>query len=235
MSFGTLTQVASDELHGLAGTDLIWRKVIDATRFHKENRLWFSERKFQFTLTIGRSEYGIGDGYGLPADLVEIVSRRLYLWLNGSETNRQQVDRATPEEFDLSSGSDISNGDPTIWQFDAQRLQLWPAPAAEHVLTGRYVTDIGVPYYKYDSASTAYQYFTPQGLTLTGDYENDWYRQDGAAAMVQNRALYLIFRSLNDPRAEDYLTLWLEDKARLEEETDARVSSGLGLVSRILD
>lgn len=234
-NLGTTAAQINSELRSLVANEEIWRKIIDAIRFHVQNRLWFSERDFAFTLTAGRSNYIPGDGYGLPADLVNIVGPTLYLRLDGSTTNTQRVEWATREDFDLYKSYNDTSSSPEFWNYDGLRLQLYPVPSTStDTLTGRYVVDIGVPKVRWNSGSSAYEFFTPDGsVTLTGDYTSDWFATEVAESLIRFRALYEILRSLKDPVADDYLARWLEAKAMLEDESDSKTADSISLTPRL--
>lgn len=229
-----MTQVILDDLHLLVDQTRIWRKICDSIRFHASNRLWFSERPFNFALTAGRASYAPGDGFGLPADLVEIVGRKLYLWYGGSESSSQSVEWLSSDEFDCRKEWDTTTGTPDGWTYDGRRLKLVPTPnSSTDILTGDYVTNIGVPKFRYNGSS--YDFFTPDGAALSADYTSDWFQWDTAEQLIRFRVMYELLKTLKDPEADTYLGSWLEAKTRLEDETDAKVAGGMdSLVPRLL-
>lgn len=226
---GTMTQEILDDLHVLTDQATVWRKIIDSCKFHRANRWWISERTFKFTLTAGKRFYAQGDGF--PLDAVEFCDP-MYLWLNGSSNSQQPVRRATPQEMDLWVAGGDSPANPEHWDYDAKRLRLWPTPInSTDVLTGRYVSDIGVPTVHYNTNSGAYDFKAPNGEPLTAAYTNDWFL--GGAPLVRARAIYLLAVTLKDPQTDDFQTRWLEEQAKMEEESDARVGGGLRIVSQM--
>lgn len=233
-NLGTLTRQILDDSHFLVDQDRIWRKICDVIRFHYDNRLWFSERPFSFALTAGRNAYAPGDGFGLPVDLVQIVGKRVFLRYRGQENQSEPLWWLSNEEWDLRRESWETAGTPDAWTFDGRRFKLVPTPDnSADVVTGNYVTNIGVPRFKWNG--TAYDFYTPEGATLTGEWGNDWLQTEFAEAMIRNRVMYELMKTLRDPESETYLGAWLESKSKLEEETDSRVASGMDrLVARLL-
>jgi hypothetical protein len=130
--------------------------------------------------------------------------------------------------------SDSTPGTPDAWCYDGRRLKLTPAPNnSTDVVTGSYVTNIGVPRFKWNG--TSYDFYTPEGTTLTGDWSNDWLQTEFAEAMIRNRVMYELMKTLRDPESETYLGAWLESKSQLEQETDSKTSPGMDrLVPRLL-
>lgn len=229
---GTCIQTIKGELKSLLDDSTIRRKIVDAIRFHKQNRLWFSERTFSFVLTVNKSDYPVGDG--LPADLVEITSRPLLMLLNGSETNQVRVFRANTNDFDLYRGSGVSPGDPTWWDFQSKRLRLWPAPSVAHTLRGNYMRDNGTPYYIWNGSG--FDFKNPDGAPLLDTWTNDWMDIQGAFPMILARAKYLCFQNLRDDvAANGALGEWLEMKGQLEVESEARVGATIEIEGWILD
>lgn len=231
---GTAIATIQGDLKGLLDASTVRRKVVDSIRFHKQNKLWFSERTFSFVLTVGRAEYGIGDGFGLPEDLVEITSKPMWMLLNGSETNQARVFRAGTNEFDLYRASGTSSGDPEYWDFQSKRLRVWPTPAIAHTLRGNYMRDNGTPYYAYDAGSFTFK--APDGSPLLDTFTNDWLDPQGAFHLICARALWLCFKNLRDDvAANDAMGSWLEMKAQIEDESAARVDGPMQIVGCILD
>lgn len=231
-SLGTMTQVISDDLYALVDVAKIWRAIITSIQFHRSNRLFFSERPLEFTLTSGRRYYAPGDGFGLPGDLVEFCSRQLFLRLNGSTTQSQTLDWVTPEELDLQMAFNDNGGWPFYWNFNGTRLTLWPTPnRSTDVLTGRYVKNIGCPKFRWNGAS--YDFYTPGGKALTGDFTNEWFETEVGEQLIRFRAMYELLRGLKDPDAENWLGRWLETKAGLEDETDAKTAEDMMLIPRL--
>jgi hypothetical protein len=231
-----MTQQILDDLHSLVDQSRVWRAICASIRFHASNRLWFSERYFQFTLTAGRGSYAPGDGFGLPGDLVEIVGNRVKLWYGGDEGQSQGVEWLSNEEFDLRREWDSTQGTPDGWTYDGRRLKLTPTPnSSTDVLTGPYVTNIGVPKFRYNSSTGAYDFLTPEGATLAADYTNDWFQWEAGEPLIRFRAMHELAKALKDPDADAWLASWLEARGRLEDETDSKVASGMDhLVLRLL-
>ena len=103
---------------------------------------------------------------------------------------------------------------------------------------GRFVTDLGVPEVRWEAA--AFAYYQPGGLRkmttaeLDG-FTNDWVDPKGAYHMIRARAMYLLHRNLRDSQAADeWLSMWLEQRAALEEETEQRTAGALTIQGTIL-
>lgn len=225
-NLGTLTQQILDDTHMLVSQDRIWRKVCDAIRFHASNRLWFSEREFQFALTAGRASYAPGDGFGLPEDLQEIVGRKLFLHYQGATSQSEPMAWLSNEEFDERREWDETQGTPEVWTFKARRLLICPTPNnSTDVILGTYVNNIGQPRFRW--TGSAYEFFTPDGQALTADWTSDWLQWDFGEQMIRNRVIYELLKSLRDPEADGYLAAWLEARTRLEEETDEKTVGGM--------
>lgn len=231
-TLGTMVQQILDDLHLLVDTARVKRAIVTSLQFHRSNRLFFSERPLEFTLTSGRKDYAPGDGYGLPADLVELVGRKLFLRLNGSPTQTQHVDWVTPEELDLQTSYNDTNGWPLYWNFNGVRLTLWPTPnRSTDIVTARYVTNIGIPKFRWNG--TSYDFFAPEGVTLTDDFTNSWFESDTGESLIRFRAMYELLRAMKDPDADSWLGRWLEAKSALEDETDEKTAESMMLIPRL--
>lgn len=224
-NLGTMEQEVSEILQSLVTKTKIRHRVLTSCRFHKEKRYFFSERTFSFKLTRGRESYRPGDGFGLPGDLVEILGETLYLTPDGS-TQAYPIERLDREtmEWDrvLESGS---LGEPDVWDWWEGGLRLSPAPDGAHLLEGPYVRDLGVPRKKYTNG--AWSFFTPDGATtLTDDFGegNHWFDELGGYHLIKYRAAYLCYQEIlkDAEQAQNMLTTWLEERQRLEDETEGK-------------
>jgi len=143
-NIATMREELKSDLHLLADDTTISRAICKAARFSRDQRRYFSERTFAFTLTQGTAVYTPGNGP--PADLVEIVGPLLYLLVNGSSDDKRQVYRVTSREYDARTVGGTSQSQPDIFDYWAKQLRLYPTPiSSTDVLTGRYVRDLGVP------------------------------------------------------------------------------------------
>lgn len=223
-NLATMEQECYETLHSLVSTTKIRHRILSSVRFHREKRYYFSERTFRFTLERGRHEYRPGDGHGLPDDLVEILGSTLYLTPSGStqSTPIYRLDRDGMERDRYLEGTTL--GEPEAWDWWTNALRLSPVPDdSGDTLEGPYVRDLGVPQKKYEASAWVFK--TPDGAaTLNGDFTNHWFDPQGGYELVKHRALYLCnMEILKDPAsAQDHMTTWLEEKARLEDETEGK-------------
>jgi hypothetical protein len=232
-NLGTTTRQISDDLHALVDQDRIWRAIAASMRFHASNKFFFTERQFEFAVTSGRANYAPGDGFGLPADLQEIVRNRVYLRYQGLTNQSQRMEWISQEEYELRQQWDTV-GTPIAWTFTGRLLKLVPTPNnSADVITAPYVANLGIPRFQW--TGSAYVWFAPDGATLTDAYTNDFLQWDFAEQLTRMRATYELCKSLKDPDAETWLGSWLEAKSRLEDETDEKVAGGMTrLVPRLL-
>lgn len=224
----TMEQEIYETLHALVSKTKIRHRVLTACRFHREKRYFFSERTFKFNLTQGRYEYRPGDGFGLPDDLVEILGSTLW-WTPSGGTQAEPVYRLDRDSMDWERAIEsTSQGEPEDWDWWNGALRLSPIPNdSGDTIEGPYVRDLGVPVKKYNTGTSAWEFYTPDGAaTLDGSFGegNHWFDEKGGYHLVKYRALYLCFQEiLNDPeRAQESLGTWLEERSRLEDETEGK-------------
>lgn len=234
----TLREELKADLHSQVDDTSINRKIVAAMRFHRDKRLWFSERTFQFKLTAGKSTYKPGEGP--PPDLVEIVGRELQVLLGGDEAQRESVWRVPPAELDARRYEGTQQSTPEDWDFYGNQLRLWPVPdSSTDQLYGRYVSDIGVPVTRYENG--AFKFYAPNGVTqLTSTeldkFSNDWLDMKGAYHLIRTRTGYLLYKEfLRDAEAaDDWLAQWLEQVNQAEIETEKRTVGSSFIVGTIL-
>lgn len=224
-----MEQEIADTLQLLgSGSTKVRHRILTSVRFHRENRYFFSERTFRFPLVVGRSEYRPGDGYGLPGDLVEIIGDTIWLIQATNPDQRVPVARVGREDMDWDRALEVNTtGEPSLWDWWENALRLSPAPADAQDLTGPYVRDLGVPLKRYNTTTSQWEFLTPDGgATLSGDFSNHWFDQLGGYEMVKQRALHLIYKEIlqNEEMANSHLVSWLEEKGRLEDETEGKSS-----------
>lgn len=234
----TLREELKSDLHTLADDTTINRKIVSAMRFHRDKRLWYSERTFQFPLEAGKSSYK--PGYGPPPDLVEIVGRELQVLLGGSESQRESVWRVPPAELDARRYEGTQRATPEEWDFYGNQLRLWPIPdSSTDQLYGRYVSDIGVPEVRWEAG--VFKFYAPGGLvqltsTQLDAFSNDWLDIKGGYHLIRTRTAYLLNKEfLRDfDAAEGWLTQWLEQIQQAEIETEKRTVGSSFIVGTIL-
>jgi hypothetical protein len=225
MNLGTMTQAIVEDIHSLAPQSVVWRKIIESIRFHREKRYWFNERNFNFSYVIGVRGYKPGDGNGLPDDLVEIVGNFIYVRAGGvTGSYRNVVQRITSEEMEHRIAYNPGKAIPQVWDFWNMTLRFDPPPPnSTDMVQGRYVTDIGLPRASYSGA--AWVFTTPNGdKPLTGDFTSDWFDEKGAFNMVKMYATYLIYANyLRDAdAATEALSRWLEETGSIAEENEGK-------------
>lgn len=224
-SFGTMVRQILEDTHLLVEEAKVKRKICDSIRFHFQNRLWWSDRQFEFALTADRGTYAPGDGYGLPGDLQEIVGNRMKLWYGGSESQAQPVHWLNGAEFDERREWDTTAGTPCVWTFTGKLLKLLPTPnSSTDILTAPYLVNIGVPRYRWNG--TTYDFLTPDGQTLTDDFTNDWFQFETAEQLIRFRTISDLEKTIGGDW-QTPLGAWLEAKSRLEEETEGKRSGGM--------
>lgn len=230
MNLDTMEREIAETLQLLASssaTQKVRHRILSSIRFHREKRYFFSERTFTFVLAAGRWEYRPGDGHGLPGDLVEIIGNVLWLTPEGSD-QRTPLDRLDRQEMDWRRGFDASSiGEPSEWDWFEGALRLTPIPDAADTISGPYVRDLGVPQKKWNAATSAWEFFTPNGAaTLTGDFTNHWFDPLGGYELIKERALSLVYKDVlqDEGMANQHMTTWLEEKGRLEDETEGKSS-----------
>lgn len=239
MTIAAIKQELLSDLHSLVDETSVNRKIVAAMRFHREKRLWFSERTFSFTLEAGVANYSPGNG--IPPDLVEIVGKTLWVLIDGSQDSRFPCTRVPSAELEWWKQDGTGQSHPEIWDWHANQLRFYPIPSSTttDVVEGRYVKDIGVPVVKWEAS--AFKFYSPDGLRLLSSTEldlfnNDWTDPLGAYHMVKARAGYLLCKEfLHDAeQAESYLSSWLEQVAVLENETEAKTAGATEIVGCIL-
>lgn len=241
MSLGTLRQELLADLHILASATDVNRKILAAMRFHRDKKLWFSERTFSLSLVAGQSAYTPGNGP--PADMVEIVGRVVWVLIDGSQNQRLPCVRVTTAEFEDAKRYGTSQDRPSIWDFYGKQLRFYPIPSSStDTVEGRYVTDLGVPQVKYDTANSAFTFYDPSGTRLLSPaeldaYTSDWLEQSGAYHLIRTRTASMLCREVlkDNEQADALMNHWLEQVASMEEETDARTSGATEIAPCLLD
>lgn len=233
---GTMVQLLSEDSRGLVSATSIKHKIIASIRFHRDQRWWKSEREFRLTLTAGRAAYAPGDGWGLPADLQEIVGRNLDVGPIAQPSQRYPVTRVSSDELRELRSYDTGRDRPRRWDFHGNTLRLWPTPdSAADELTGRYVRDIGVPIAIWRAG--AWKFYEPNHeRELTDTYTSDWLDQRGGADMIRYYAAYLLYgERLKDPeRASEAQERWAQATAQLRDETEGK-TGGAEIEGFLLD
>lgn len=241
MPIGSLAQEIIEATHSLATTDSIYRAILASARFHRDKRMWFSNRTFNFPLVAGKAAYSLGDGP--PKNLVEIVGTYLWVLIGGSNDNRMRCRRTPTAELEASKLYGTSTSQPQVWDFFNNQLRFYPTPSSStDVVEGRYVIDLGVPIARYNTATTTWDYYAPDGIqklttaTLLA-YDNDWFNPQSAGHLVLARANYLLYNDyLHDAdMATTWLNRWLELSAQLTDETEAKDTGATPVVGCILD
>lgn len=227
-NIGSLVNWIIADLHTPGIENVIRRYIVDAMVFHRNKRYFFTDRKLQFNLTSGRSDYRAGDGFGLPHDMVEVAGRHIWILLGGSEDQRDICERASHSLFEESiSAWGTSKSQPDIWDWRGKTLRFSPTPTdSTDVAELWYLTNLSIPRVTYESGSFAF-YHPTTGEDITGtidEWVNDWTSQEAGAAAIRNRAMYSVQKYfLRDMEAaQDSLAGWLEAVGQLEDETESK-------------
>jgi hypothetical protein len=240
-TLGALKQMVIDDLHTPGIDDLVRRKCIQAMRFHRDKRFYFSDRECRFTLTAGRQIYRPGDGYGLPADLVEVASKVIWILIGGSEDMRTPCHRVTADTFDVSRVAwGNSQSQPEEWDFRLGGLRFSPpSQTGTDVAELRYLANITFPLVNYELGAYVYYHPETRALLTTAQVDawtNDWLEQEKGFGAIYARTKYAVAKEyLRDMElANDELATWLEMVGQLEAETESKVSGMSELPGTIL-
>lgn len=240
-NIGSLLQWIMSDLH-VSGIEIVVRRyIIDAMTFHRNKKYFFSDRRIQFNLTSGRSDYKPGDGFGLPSDLVEISSRIIWILISGSNNQRKPVIRSSTNLFEeMQAAWGNSSSYPDYWDWRAGALRFSPTPLySTDVVELRYLTNIGIPRLTYENGAFAFYHpVTGEDITTkVDDWSNDWTSQEAGAAAIRLRAMYMTQKNyLKDSEgAQETLTSWLEAVGQLEDETESKTAGVTYLEGTILD
>ena len=230
-TLGGLVHQVIDDLHTPGIDDLVRRKCLQAMRFHRDKKYYFSDRECRFTLTPGREAYRPGDGYGLPADLVEVASKVIWILIRGSEDMRWPCHRVTTDNFEVSRGAWGSSGSqPEEWDYRTGALRFSPvSQATDDVAELRYLANITFPLVNYEAG--AYVYYHPEthsAMTTTevDTWTNDWLEQEKGFTAIFARTKYAVAKEyLRDAElANEEMITWLEAVGQLENETESKTS-----------
>lgn len=238
-TIGSLVAHIVAELHTPGIEDIVRRYVVDAMVFHRAKKYFFSDRTLKFNLTAGRQDYRPGDGYGLPADLVEIASRTIWILVAGAETGREPCVRAQTDIFEERLASwGGSSSQPDTWDFRTGVLRFSPTPSSsDDIAELRYLTNNIIPRVAYESS--AFVYYHPQTgeqISSIDSWVNDWTMQEAGAEAIRMRAKYKVQKGyLKDTEgATETLADWLEAVGQLEEETEQKTAGVTYLEGGIL-
>lgn len=228
---GSIIRMVADDLHSPSTTvlDVLRRKICQVMRFHRDRRYWFSDRTCRFNLTAGRQTYLPGDGYGLPADCVEIASKTIWVLIGSSENQRQGCRRVDSTNWDFEKSFWGGNrSQPLEWTWNAGGLQFVPSPSSStDVVEFRYLVDLGIPKVGYDNGAYTFRHPTTNALLTTTDvdlWSNDWTTQEGGQAAISARLKYEMEKTYLDRQdaAAETLASWLEMVGQLEDETESK-------------
>lgn len=240
-NIGSMIAWIMSDLHVTGIESIIRRYIVDAMTFHRNKRYFFSDKLVRFNLTAGRQDYKPGDGFGLPADLVEIASRTIWILITGSNDQRKPCIRSSTslfEEMQASWGN--SSSYPDYWDYRTNALRFSPTPSySTDVAELRYLTNLGIPRQTFESGAIAYYHpTTGENITPSIDtWENDWTQQEAGAMVIRLRAMYATqkYYLKDQEAAADTLSGWLEAVGQLEDETETKTAGVQYLEGSILD
>lgn len=235
MSIGTIAQELIDDSHSLIDEDAAYRKIISAARYHRDQRLYVSEREFRLPLVAGQAAYDRNDT-GFPQPLAQIAGNTLFVLIGGSEDNKFGIGRLPAPDFDFLRTAGASRSQPEVWNFHNLQLRFYPTPSSStDIVYGRYMQSIDVPIVRYEGG--AWAYYAPDGVTLLtsteiAEFTSDWFAQEGGGPIIKTRAAYLIYKEyLHDgDMANDALQQWLEAVGQGEVETEQLTSGDQGIM-----
>ncbi len=240
-NIGSLVQMVIDDLHLPGISDTVRRFCLQAMRFHRDRRYYFSDRECRFNLTPGREAYKPGDGYGLPADVVEIASKTIWILVNGSIDQRwpcNRVDSINLEWSRATWGSNRSQPQEWDWHLDSLRFSP-PSQVATDVAEFRYLTDLGIPRVTYENGQYRYYHPTTNAELTTAqldNWSNDWLTQEKGGEAIRTRTMYMVQKQYikDSDGANETLATWLELIGQMENETESKTAGLSELPGTIL-
>lgn len=212
-----------ERLHRLVDKTKIRHRILTSMRFHRGDQLYFSERTFSFRVTPGVSSYRAG--HGPPHDVVEILGDTL--WYQRGEETAYELKRVDRSRMESQRSYDRTNtGTPSVWSWWQETLTLSPSPQESGTLTAHYIRDVGVPVKRWENG--AWTFRTPDETADLSDSWGEglshWLDPKGGYEMVALRALHLVHSEVtrDEGAANAALQNWLEEKRRLEHETEGK-------------
>jgi hypothetical protein len=199
MNWGTLVQQITEDLHyNVRDTD-VKRMICDAIKRMQQYRLPHAQGTFNVPVPINADS--IKPGAGLPSDVREIFGNELYISqpsVDGDEETDEaivtQVSRQEMERMLIHSG-DYDTGTPVFWNWYNDELRFSPRADIEgYVLRGNYVRQLGIPRYEY--ASSAWVFYTPEGDTMFDAYTSAWFDNDKLSPLIVFYAKYLCYMAI---------------------------------------
>lgn len=217
----------------IAGTSVVTdvtKAIIEAIRFNKNQRFWTNERSHKFVTTSGQFRYP------LPPDYLGLASDVFYS-PSDDETYRAPLRQRTVdwcEEMKVRGDSwdtAINSGNPDFFAIDeaTHEILLVPMPYQDgDQIDFKYVTDMGVPTFKY--ASSTWNFYQPQSsVALSDTFTNGWFTE--YYELVLNRAAYTLFATVYGGteeatmKAQEHLKLWAEQLNKLRTDASKRSSA----------
>lgn len=207
MNWGTLYQkILFSSGKPANQADQVKHAIVNALAHHRHQLTYFSQVRFNFTLTASQANYGSATA-GFPAGLIAITGEHLFLDRAGAASDRHPLERASQEELELlEAGNGGSTSQPERWAYFGGELHFFPTPdSSTDVIRGRAFVDRWVPIVRYEAP--VWKYYKPLttsfvlGNELTDDYpaspdENPWLTEDVAAAAIQHYAEYLLWSNV---------------------------------------
>ncbi len=206
----------------------VTKAIIEAIRFNKNQSFWSNVR--QFSISTTQDQYR----YSLPSDYVGLASDVLYkpqdneqnIVLRERSVNWCEEQRYRGDIWDAS----ISTGNPDFYGIDvhSHELVLIPVPYQDgDVVTFKYITDLGVPSFKYTSG--AWTFYAPNStVALTDSFSNAWFTD--YYELTMNRAAFLLWTTVYGGseeaqiKAQEHLKLWAEQLNKLRTDVTKRAS-----------
>jgi hypothetical protein len=234
MNTETIAQQILTDLHAMESWNTVVRKVFDAMRFHRREKLYFTDRTARFQISKGKVSYRCGDGSGLPDDIVGLTQNSVWIFLSNALTSGIRCRRIGRDDIaTLRNMGTASLGTPYVWAWGDDQLELYPSPTIDSPAEIRYTRDVGIPATKYESGSFNF-YAPPDFMKLLTNAEvsawsNSWTTSNDGAVMIRHRALYEVAKYLKDAEgANTHMASWLEERERLFSESESRMDGDLG-------
>jgi hypothetical protein len=158
--------------------------IVAAVDRHRDQSFFFNERTFEFPTVDGQSAYGEADS-GFPRGLIHVIGE-LTLLVAQDSTSPTTLPRIAFEKMqDLRALQAATEAQPEAWSYFNRKIELYPTPdATVHTITGAALVDVGTITKRYNSATSAWEFFQPwePAVAMTDDYpsaaqDNAWFRE----------------------------------------------------------
>lgn len=198
MNWGTMYATIRRRCRKTAADDVdIKVAICDAIALHRRERLRWNQARMSLTLAVNTSVYGPSEG--LPADLVAIIGRTIFLDWSGDVNQRTPLMWVPRERIDMYQAGTIISGAPSWWSFWDERLVVYPpSDNSTNVLRAPYIADVGSPTYSCTNAQPpVYTFLQQDGTTAVGDsYTSPWFDQSKGFNIIAWKAEWDLWTSV---------------------------------------